>query len=77
MKRAFLATVVDVERKHSDSFVVRLECDALTKGSELISTGLNGEQSHERGESSVKVICQRNPKAEVGDKVPVIIDLPK
>lgn len=77
MKHAFLATAVHVEKICSNAVVVRLECDELRKDSEVVSTGLNGEQSHTSSESSVEVICEGDPKAKVGDKVPIVINLPR
>ena len=74
MKHAFLAAVVDVEKQSPDSVLVRLECDELKKSSGLLSTGLNGEQSHTIRESSAEVICAGDPKAKVGDTVPIIIE---
>ncbi|MBV8214508.1 MAG: hypothetical protein JOZ08_14945 [Verrucomicrobia bacterium] len=75
MKHAFLATVIDVERESADSVLVRLECDALRHSSELLSTGLNGERSHTIRESRVEVICEGNPNANIGDMVPIIVEL--
>ena len=76
MKHAILATVVNVEKKWSDSVLVRLESDELRKTTEVVSTGLNGEQSHTNGESSMEVICNGDPRAKAGDKVPIVINLP-
>ncbi|MBV8102128.1 MAG: hypothetical protein JOZ31_23525 [Verrucomicrobia bacterium] len=75
MKHAFLATVIDVEKESSDSVLVRLECDELRNSSKLLSTGLNGERSHTVRGSRAEVICERNPKATIGDTVPIIIEL--
>ena len=77
MKHAFLATVVGIEKKGSDTVLVRLECDELEKSSELISTGLNREQSHVVKDSTAEVICLGNPEADIGEKVPIIIELPR
>ncbi|MBV8483882.1 MAG: hypothetical protein JO077_13580 [Verrucomicrobia bacterium] len=77
MKQAFLATVLSIENRLSDGVVIRFECDELTKNSELVSTGLNGEHSHTSRESVIEVMCRGNPKAKVGDKVPIIINLPR
>jgi hypothetical protein len=76
VKHAILATVVNVEKKWSDSVLVRLESDELRKTTEVVSTGLNGEQSRTNAESSMEVICDGDPRAKVGDKVPIIINLP-
>jgi len=75
VKHAFPAIVIDVEKKSSDSVLVRLECDELRNNSKLLSTGLNGERSHTIRESRAEVICEGNPKASVGDTVPIIIEL--
>jgi hypothetical protein len=76
VKHAILATVVNVERKCLDSVLVRLESDELRKTTEVVSAGLNGEQSRTNAESSVEVICEGDPGAEAGDKVPIIINVP-
>ena len=76
MKQAILATVVNVERKYLDSVLVRLESDELRKTTEVVSTGLNGERSRTNAESSMEVICQGDPGAKAGDKVPIIVNLP-
>jgi hypothetical protein len=75
VKHAFLATVVDVEKKSSNSVLVRLECDELN-GSELISTGLNGEKNRTVRESRAEVICEGSPNANIGDKIPIIVERP-
>jgi hypothetical protein len=76
VKQAILATVVNVERKYLDSVLVRLESDELRKTTEVVSTGLNGERSRTNAESSMEVICQGDPGAKAGDKVPIIVNLP-
>ena len=74
MKEAILATVVSVEKKCSDSVVVRLKSDELGKASEVVSTGLDCEQSHRCEDSGLEVTCKGDPRAETGDKVPVIVN---
>jgi hypothetical protein len=76
VKQAILATVVNVERKYLDSVLVRLESDELRKTTEVVSTGLNGERSRTNAESSMEVICEGDPGAKPGDKVPIIVNLP-
>lgn len=73
MKQAILATVVSVENKPSDSVVVKLQSDALEDAAEIVSTGLNLERSKKRRGSHLEVICNGDPKAEPGDKVPVVV----
>jgi hypothetical protein len=68
--------VVNVEKKCADSVLVRLESDELRKTTEIVSTGLSGEQSRTNAGSSMEVICEGDPRAKVGDKVPIIINLP-
>jgi hypothetical protein len=74
MKQAILATVVDVKRKCPDSVVVLLRSEELSGASDVISTGLNGEQSHKNAGSGLEVICKGDPRAETGDKVPVVLN---
>jgi hypothetical protein len=75
-KQAILATVVSVEKKCLNSVLVRLESEELRKSTEVVSTGLNGEQTRTNAESSMEVICEGDPGAKAGDKVPIIINLP-
>jgi hypothetical protein len=74
VKQAILATVVSVETKCSDSVVVRLESDELGKAAEVVSTGLDCEQRLKSKESGLEVTCKGDPRAETGDKVPVIVN---
>jgi hypothetical protein len=76
VKQAILATVVSVEKKCLNSVLVRLESEELRKSTEVVSTGLNGEQTRTNAESSMEVICEGDPGAKAGDKVPIIINLP-
>jgi hypothetical protein len=73
VKQAILATVVSVEARSPDSVVVRLQSDALEDASEVVSTGLNFERWKKRSGSRLEVICKGDPKAEPGDKVPIIV----
>ena len=61
VKQAILATVVSVEKKCFNSFLVRLESEELRKSTEVVSTGLNGEQTRTNAESSMGVTCERKP----------------
>jgi len=76
VKQAILATVVSVEKKCFISFLVRLESEELRKSTEVVSTGLNGEQTRTNAESSMEVTCEGDLGAKAGDKVPIIINLP-
>jgi len=53
--------------------MVRLQSDSLEDAGEIVSTGLNCEQSKERIGSHLEVTCKGDPKAAPGDKVPVIV----
>ena len=68
-----MATVVSVEKKSLDSVVVKLESEALEDAAEIVSTGLNLEHSKKRRGSHLEVTCNGDPKAEPGDKVPVVV----
>ncbi len=74
MKQAILATVVSVEKQSLDSVVVRLQSDALEDAAEIVSTGLNLERGTKRSGSRLEVRCKGDPKAEPGDKVPVVVE---
>ena len=74
VKQAILATVVQVKRKCSDSVVVLLESDELSDAAEVVSTGLDCEQSHKSSKSGLEVTCKGDPRAKTGDKVPVIVN---
>ena len=75
MKQAILATVVRVDI--SDSVVVRLESDELGNVAEVVSTGLDCEQSWKSEKSGLEVTCKGDPRAKIGDKVPVIVNSEK
>jgi len=53
--------------------MVRLQSDSLKDAAEIVSTGLNCEQSKRRFGSRLEVTCKGDPKAAQGDKVPVIV----
>ena len=75
MKQAILATVVSVEKRSLDSVAVRLESDELKDSMEIISTGLDCERTRiKRPGCRLVVTCQGDPRAEVGDTVPVIVE---
>ena len=74
MKQAILATVVGVEKKSSDSVVVLLESDELREATEIVSTGLDCEQSRKSAGAALEVSCKGYPRAEIGDRVPVIVN---
>ena len=74
MKKAILATVVEVKGKSPESMVVVLESEELGKANDVVATGLDCEQSRTCSESSLEVVCRGNPRAEAGDKVPVIVN---
>ena len=74
VKQAILATVVEVKRKCPDSVVVLLESDELSKATEIVSTGLDCQQSYKNAKSGLEVTCKGDPRAETGDKVPVVVN---
>ena len=53
--------------------VVELQSDALEGAAEIVSTGLNLERSKKRRGSRLEVTCNGDPKAELGDKVAVVV----
>jgi len=73
VKKVILTTVVRIERKSSDSVVVGLEGDGLEKETEVVSTGLDCEQSRQSTRWGLEVTCAGDPRAETGDTVPVVI----
>jgi hypothetical protein len=75
MKQAVLATVIGKIKQSSNSVAVRLQSDDLNDGTIIISTGLDCEQTHiKRPGCRLDVMCKGDPRAEVGDTVPVIIE---
>ena len=74
VKQAILATVVEVKRKCPNSVVVLLESDELSKATEVVSTGLDCEQSHKNSKSGLEVTCKGDPRAKTGDRVPIIVN---
>jgi hypothetical protein len=75
MKRAILATVVSKNEQSSGSIAVRLETDDLNDATAIIFTGLDCERPHiKRSGCHLDVTCEGDPRADVGDTVPVIIE---
>ena len=75
MKQAILAKVISTKKQSLDSVAVRLESDELKDSMEIISTGLDCERTRiKRPGCRLDVTCQGNPRAEVGDTVPVIVE---
>jgi hypothetical protein len=75
VKQAILATVVSVQKRSSDSIAVRLESDELNDAGIIVSTGLDGERTRvKRPGCCLDVTCEGDPRAEVGDTVPVIVE---
>ena len=66
--------MVNLEKRGSDLVLVILESHELKKITDVVSTGLNCEQSRKTAESRLKVTCKGDPCAETGDKVPIIIN---
>lgn len=75
MKQAILAKVVSVEKQCPDSVAVRLESEELNDATTIVSTGLACERKHLKSSGpALNVTCQGDPRAEVGDTVPVIVE---
>ena len=75
MKHAILARVVNIKKQSSNPVVVRLESDELSGATMIVSTGLACEHTHATSaESALDVTCTGNPRAEIGDYVPVIVE---
>jgi hypothetical protein len=75
VKKAILAKAVGVKKQSSDSVAVRLESDELNDAAVIISTGLDCERTRiKRPGCRLDVTCKGDPRAEVGDTVPVIVE---
>jgi len=75
VKQAILATVISVKKRSSDSVAVRLESDELNDATVIHSTGLDCERTRiKRPGCRLDVTCKGDPRAEVGDTVPVIVE---
>ena len=75
MKHAILARVVSLKKRCCNSVVVRLESDELNGAAMIVSTGLACERIHARSPgSALDVTCLGNPRAEIGDTVPVVVE---
>jgi hypothetical protein len=74
VKHAILAKVTKVKEQSPNSVAVRLESDEL-KEAVIVSTGLDWERTHiKRPDGSLEVTCKGDPRANVGDAVPVILE---
>ena len=75
VKHAILANATKVEEQSPNSVAVQLESDELKEEAVIISTGLDGERTHIKGpDGSLEVTCKGDPRANVGDAVPVILE---
>jgi hypothetical protein len=54
---------------------VRLESEELNDATVIVSTGLACERTHNKSPGyGLDVTCKGDPRADVGDTVPVIVD---
>jgi len=75
VKHAILTKVTKVKGQSPNSVAVRLESDELKEETVVVSTGLDCEREHiKRPNGGLEVTCKGDPKASVGDAVPVVID---
>jgi hypothetical protein len=75
VKQAILAMVISVKKQSSHSVAVRLESDELNDATVIVSTGLDCERTRiKRSGGRLDVTCKGDPRAEVGDTVPVVIE---
>jgi hypothetical protein len=75
VKHAILTKVTEVKEQSPNSVAVRLESDELKEESVIVSTGLNCEGEHiKRPNGALEVTCKEDPRASVGDAVPVVIE---
>ena len=59
-----------------DSVAVRLESDELNEAATIPATGLDCERDFTKPPGPVlEVTCDGDPRAEIDDKVPVIVTL--
>jgi hypothetical protein len=75
VKHAILAKVTKVKEQSPNSVAVRLESEELKEDAVIVSTGLDCEREHiKRPDGGLEVTCNGDPRANVGDAVPVVID---
>lgn len=75
VKQAILARVISLRRQCADFVAVRLESEALNDATGIVSTGLACERMHMKSPcSSLDVLCKGDPRAAVGDTVPVVVE---
>lgn len=75
VKHAILARVVSLKKHCCNSIVVRLESDELNGAATIVSTGLACERIYARSpDSALDVTCMGDPRAEIGDTVPVVVE---
>jgi hypothetical protein len=74
VKQAILATVVSVRKQSEDSVAVRLESDELNDATVIVSAGLDCERTLiERPGCRLDVTCKGDPRAAVGNTVPMVV----
>jgi hypothetical protein len=75
VKHAILAKVIKVKEQSPNSIAVRLESEELKEEAVIVSTGLNCELAHiKRPDGGLEVTCKGDPRANVGDAVPVVLE---
>jgi len=76
VKHAILAKVISVKKQSRCSVAVRLESEELRDEAVIVSTGLDGERTHIKSPGGgLEVTCKGDPRADVGDAVPVVVEL--
>ena len=76
VKQAILAKVISVKKQSPCSIAVRLESEELQEEAVIVSTGLDGERTHTKSpDGGLEVTCKGDPRADVGDAVPVVVEL--
>jgi hypothetical protein len=75
VKHAILAKVTKVKEESHNSVAVRLESEELKEEAIIVWTGLDCERKHiKRPDGGLEVTCKGDPRANVGDAVPVILE---
>ena len=75
VKHAILAKVTNLKMQGSSSVSVQLESNEFDEETVIVSTGLDCERTRVKmPDGTIEVTCKGNPRANVGDAVPVVVE---
>jgi hypothetical protein len=75
VKHAILAKVTNIKKQGPSCVAVQLESNEFDEETVIVSTGLDCERTGAKmPDGTIEVTCKGNPRANVGDAVPVVVE---